>query len=346
VWGQRYLQISAALPDPEVERRARAIPVDFYHAPSPTKPRKNDPPEAWDEYKKRQKFCKISAVGARRLSELRDQVPDRKIVCSVDGAFTNKEVFQSIPDNTVLIGRIRKDANLFSVPEIAEGALRGRKKYYGDQLQTPEQVRQDDSIPWQKVSAFAAGKMHEFDDVKAMAPVRWKSSRDNDMLIVIIRPLSYRPRKGARLLYRNPAYLICSDPDLTLENVVQAYLWRWEIEVNFRDEKTVLGVGEAQVRTKSAVQSAPAFVVASYAFLLLAAHLSNAKSTSLPVPKWFRQVTSSRCSTQQILSLFRSEYWALNPVVNKSGFVSNSSDTRTRFFSRHSPNSALCYALK
>lgn len=26
-------------------------------------------------------------------------------------------------------------------------------------------------------------------------------------------------------------------------------LWRWGIEVNFRDEKTLLGTGEAQVRT-------------------------------------------------------------------------------------------------
>lgn len=40
-WGQRYLQRSAALPDDDCPGRARAIPVDFIHAPSPDKPRKN-----------------------------------------------------------------------------------------------------------------------------------------------------------------------------------------------------------------------------------------------------------------------------------------------------------------
>ncbi|MDR2051685.1 MAG: hypothetical protein LBQ63_07950, partial [Deltaproteobacteria bacterium] len=38
--------------------------------------------------------------------------------------------------------------------------------------------------------------------------------------------------------YRNPAYLLCTDPDLPVERLLQAYLWRWEIELNFRDEKT------------------------------------------------------------------------------------------------------------
>jgi hypothetical protein len=136
VWGQRYLQISAALPDSEVAGRARGIPVDFHHAPSPAKPRKNAAPEAWKEYKEQQKIYKISAVGASRLAELRKQVPNRKIICAVDGGFTNKEVFQSIPENTVLIGRIRKDASLFKVPEEPIGASRGRKKYYGDPLPT------------------------------------------------------------------------------------------------------------------------------------------------------------------------------------------------------------------
>jgi hypothetical protein len=62
VWGQRYLQISAALPDFKVTGRARRIPVDFQHAPSPANTRKSATPEIWDEYKKQQKICKISAV--------------------------------------------------------------------------------------------------------------------------------------------------------------------------------------------------------------------------------------------------------------------------------------------
>jgi len=166
------------------------------------------------------------------------------------------------------------------------------------------------------------------------------------MLIVIIRPIGYRPRKGARVLYREPAYLICSDTQLSLEQLVQAYLWRWEIEVNIRDEKTVMGVGEAQVRTSAAVNGAPAFVVASYAFLLLAAHSIKATSNCLPSPKWYPLKSADRCSTQKILSLFRSQYWGLCIESNKSGVASMLPETRTHFYSSDLLCSALCYAIK
>jgi hypothetical protein len=108
VWGQRYLQISATLQDFGGSGRARGIPIDFIHAPSAVKPRKNSPPEAWDEYRRRQKPHKLTSVGASGPAELREQVPGRRIVCAVDGGYTNQELFSQIPDNTVLIGRIRK----------------------------------------------------------------------------------------------------------------------------------------------------------------------------------------------------------------------------------------------
>jgi len=348
VWGQRYLQISAALPDQDVDGRARGVPIDFYHAPSPMKPRKNAALEDWEEYKQQQQKHKVSAVGVSRLAALRGQIPDRKIVCAVDGGFTNKEVFQSIPENTVIIGRIRKDASLFKVPGTSDGLSRGRKRYYGEPLPTPEQIRQNETIPWQKVTAFAAGKSHEF-EVKVMTPVRWKSSKSMDMLVVIVRPLAYRPRKGAKLNYRDPAYLICSDPQLPLGQLVQAYLWRWEIELNFRDEKTVIGVGEAQVRTPAAVKSVPGFVVALYAFLLLAAHEAKINSTSLASPKWNPKKPLDRCTTQNILSLFRVHFWGLNNDMNKSRFVLKSTksvDSRTHFYSSTSPDAAIIYATK
>jgi len=36
--------------------------------------------------------------------------------------------------------------------------------------------------------------------------------------------------KGAKLLYRAPAYLIYTDPNLSIETLVQAYLWPGELE--------------------------------------------------------------------------------------------------------------------
>jgi hypothetical protein len=46
------------------------------------------------------------------------------------------------------------------------------------------------------------------------------------------RPLAYRPRKGSKLLYHDPAYLIATDPALEPRQIIEAYFQRWDIAVN------------------------------------------------------------------------------------------------------------------
>jgi hypothetical protein len=55
---------------------------------------------------------------------------------------------------------------------------------------------------------------------------------------------------------------------------LQAYFDRWQIEVNHREEKDSLGVGQAQVRSKHSVPRQPAFAVAAHSALHPAALLT------------------------------------------------------------------------
>lgn len=90
---------------------------------------------------------------------------------------TNRAVFRNLPHNTVAIGRIRKDAKLFHAPAEEAAPRRGRRRWYGSPLPTPEQIRQDDSIPWSTITAFAAGMTHSF-EVKTYctSPLAWQRS--------------------------------------------------------------------------------------------------------------------------------------------------------------------------
>jgi hypothetical protein len=349
VWGQRFLQISAALPDSSAPGRARGIPIDLTHAPSPVKPGKRASEAAWEEYRIRQQAMKVSSVGAARLCDLREHLDqedgERRLILSVDGGFTNRTVFRNLPQNTVAIGRIRKDAKLFLPPDKEAEPRRGRRRWYGAPLPTPEQIRQDDASPWITVTAFAAGKNHLF-EVKTVAPVRWLGTGATDVRLVVVRPLAYRPRKGARLLYRNPVYLLCTDPDLPLDQLLQSYLWRWEVELNFRDEKTVMGVGEAQVRSQMAVESVPAFVVAAYAFLLLAGTNQNRGEADLPQPKWRTTALPTRQSTAGMIGMFRSQLWGKAMGVNLQDFVDRrATETKPVLFEKSFP-AAVCYAFR
>jgi hypothetical protein len=55
-----------------------------------------------------------------------------------------------------------------------------------------------------------------------------------------------------------------------IEVLIQAYLDRWQIEYNHRDEKSILSVGQAQGWNKVSVAQQPAFHVTTYSALLMA----------------------------------------------------------------------------
>src|SRR5690606_12235578 len=115
-------------------------------------------------YKEVQKQKKLSKQGSLRIKALRDNLDltnakEKYLLISVDGSYTNKEVLKNLPQKTILVGRIRKDTKLFKIPE--ENTKTGRKKIYGDAIPTPEQIRQDEKIPWERVEAWAAGKSHQ-----------------------------------------------------------------------------------------------------------------------------------------------------------------------------------------
>lgn len=327
---QRILQVSAAIPSARGPAGARMIPIDFLHAPSAVKPRKESAPSVWANYRKQKELTNISRTGAKSLFNLREKLDaegqkDRRIIVTADGQFTNGTVLKQLPERTTLIGRVRKDTRLHFLPYAKVGG-RGRAPSYGELAPTPEAVLRDSSIPWEHHTVWAAGKTHEF-RVKTISPLRWRSAGETlDLRLVVIAPLAYRPKKGFRLLYREPAYLIATDPSLPVADIVQSYVWRWDIEVNFRDEKHLLGAGQAQVRNASSVESVPQLIVAAYAMLLLAAHRvfgACGVPELLPPPKWRCGHAQRRASTQGLVNHLRAELWgqALG-VHNFSGFAS------------------------
>jgi len=328
IWGQRFLQISALLSHGDPPCGARAIPIDFTNCPKPKKPKHTASENTWRDYRAALKASNISLHGLEDLKKLRiamdqeDGQSHRQLIAAVDGTFTNKKVIRGLPDRTVLIGRFRKDAKIFSPPEQAQYSGKGRRLTYGEELPTPEEIRQDSTIPWRTVRAYASGKVHEF-QIKTISHIRWRSTGDKDLRLVIIKPLAYRLNKSHRILYRDPAYLICTDPDMPLDRLLQIYIWRWEIEVNFRDEKTILGVGEAQVRKELPVSLVPQLQVATYAFLLLTIEKDEKNwEEILPQPLWRKSNPPNRLSTQKAINLYRYDLWSKSLEENNfSHFV-------------------------
>ena len=310
------------------------IPVIFDDASTPNKPGRNASAEAWASYKEDCKVRRLSVRGVEFINRMRSHMEkDRDLWVAVDGSYTNRTVLNNLPDNTVLIGRIRSDAKLYHPPVTSGTMGAGRKRLYGIPAPTPEEIRKDETIPWQPVNAYASGKTHEF-KVKTMKYLRWRGSgKQHTLQVLIIASLRYRLSKGSPLLYRDPAYLICTDPDIPADKLLQAYLWRWGIETNFRDEKTLLGTGQAQVRNPASVKAIPQMMVASYSLLLLAGiKLWGVKGMpqSDNIPKWQDPNKKYRVSTNDLIKQLRSELWADSIAsTNLSDFASKQNTNRS-----------------
>ncbi|HEV2687895.1 MAG TPA: transposase [Bryobacteraceae bacterium] len=350
VRAQRFLQTSLALCAPDGSQRM--VPVSFRHVPTPAKPSKRATESEWKQYRAQARAARISQRAAEQIRELRtaldaDSPPaKRPLIVAFDGGYTNQTILKHIPANTTCIGRLRKDAHLLFVPDPASQKPRGRRLCYGSEAPTPEQIRTEDS-PWETLRLSRHGVSHDL-RFKRRAGLMWRAAGATQVLqLIVIAPLAYRLRTGSKLLYRDPAFLICTDPNLDPRLIIQTYFQRWDIEVNFREEKTVLGVGQAQVRSAHSVQDAPALTVASYAMLLIATQraFAGSRDALLPRPKWATSSTDVRISTQQAIHQLRAEVWGRGLGLDHfSGFASTPrSDTNPEKCS-FPVASAVCYA--
>jgi len=270
------------------------------------------------EYRLQKKLRALTQVGVRVLQSLRQALDarpamrQRQLLASGDGSYTNRTVLRQLPERTTFIGRIRKDAKLCqALPAATDTRSGGRPRRYGAPAPTPEQVLHDDTVPIVKIRCFAAGAVREI-PVKVVRNVYWrKAGPDMPLRLVVIKPLGYRLRKGSKLLYRQPAFLICTDPQLDLPILLQAYIDRWEIECNHRDEKSLIGVAQGHVWNALSVARLPQFQVAIYSLLLLASILAygfQRTATYLPLPLWRRK--SIRPSILDLLNLLRDQIFA------------------------------------
>ena len=123
-----------------------------------------------------------------------------------------------------------------------------------------------------------------------MDSVKWcKAGAEKKLRILVIAPLGCRLKKGGKLLHRHPHACSARTPMLPLAEALQYHLWRWGIEVDFREEKSLIGTGDAQVRGEAASEHEPAMTVAAYSHLWVAALEAlgaNGGIQTLRPPKW------------------------------------------------------------
>jgi hypothetical protein len=309
MWGQRFLQASLLMPlyGLDGESAPRGLPLRFEEVPPVRKPGKKATPEQKAAYRQAQKRHNLSTAFVSMLRELRHcfdahGFEHKPVIAVGDGSFCNKTTFRQAFDRSILITRARKDLRL-CFPYQGPGRC-----VYGKETFTPQEVYQDATRLWKEAKIFHGGKYRKI-RYKQVGPLLWRRGGAQRLLrLFVLAPTPYRKTKAGRRYYREKAYLLCDDNELGAKALLQAYFDRWEIEINHRDEKSILGVGNAQVWADLSVPRVPALMVATYSLMLLSAlETYGPKRTSAyePLPKWRR--AARRPSCQDLVTLLRKQ---------------------------------------
>jgi len=306
--GLRFLQASLLVP---LHRRAplytRALPIRFEEVSRVKKPSRTADAALWTAYRAALTVHNLSqrfVTMARALRQGLDAAGGaaQTLVLAGDGSFCNRTCLRAVLDRTELIARTRKDAAL------CQPAPEGGRRVYGRATFTPESVRQDEGQPWRVTKVCYGGKRRPI-RYKELIGVLWQRGAGRRLLrLVVVAPTPYRKLTSARWYYRHPAYLLTTDLRSGAHALLQIYFDRWQIEINHRDEKDTLGVGQAQLWNPIAVPKQPALAVAAYSALLLASLLAfgaERGTAYAALPKWRRH--AHRPSCLDLITLLRKE---------------------------------------
>jgi hypothetical protein len=313
--GLRFLQASLLVPlHHNAPVGTRALPIRFQEVSRIKRPGKKATEEMRKQYREAVKQKNLSRSFVDMGKQLRQEFDqaggrDKVLVLTGDGSFCNRTCFGEIPERSVLLVRARRDARLcFRAAETS-------RRFYAVEKFTPEQVRKDESRAFKTTRIFYGGKRRKI-RYKEVNGVYWqRGAGQRPLRLIVIAPTPYRKRKSGKFYYRDPAYL------LTLKQLLQIYFDRWQIEVNHREEKDTLGVGQAQLWNVTSVPKQPVLAVASYSALLLAslqAFGAERGSAYAALPKWRRN--ARRPSALDLTTLLRKEMTQMPHLLVPFGF--------------------------
>jgi len=195
-------------------------------------------------------------------------------------AFATALFFAAVRKGAEIIARTRKDAVL------CFKATAGPRRFY-DQRSSPRTgaprrfcpLDDHQDLLWRPATTCSL----QGNPQRLLA--RWRPP--TPLRLFVVAPTPYRKRKSSRFYYHQPAYLLTTDLKGHAKTLLQMYFDRWQIEVNHREEKDTIGVGQAQLWNVVSVPKQPVLAVASYSALLLASLLPTvltAAPSTLPCP--------------------------------------------------------------
>jgi len=269
--GLRWLSLMLLAPIPWA-KRVWALPFLTVLAPS----------ERYYNGKVR-KHKKLTEWARQLVLQARRWLPQRFLVVVADSSFAVIELLwqlRQLNNPICMITRFRMDAALYEPAQPAPGKI-GRPRKKGQRLPTLEKVATDKHTRWKrlKVQDWYGEKKRDiqitsqtavwFHNGQPPVPIRWVIVRD--------------PKR----IFKTQA-LLCTDVNISAEQIIQWFIRRWQVEVTFHEVRTHLGVETQRQWADLSILRITPSLLSLFSVVTLLANL-HARKQKLPIQQtaWY-----------------------------------------------------------
>lgn len=239
------------------------------------------------------------------ITQLRRWLPDRQLVVVADSTYAALELLAAcarLPTPVTVITRLRLDAALYDPAPPRQPGTRGGPRKKGARQPTLSQRIDDVATTWEDVSVrwygrstravtLATGTAVWYHSGMPVVPLRW---------VVICDP------SGTFA----PQALLSTDLTLSAQQIVEWFVWRWQLEVTFEEARAHLGIEtQRQWSDLAILRTTPALLGLFSLVTVLAHQILTEQELPVRSAAWY---TKSVATFSDTLALVRQQLWPAN----------------------------------
>jgi hypothetical protein len=234
--------------------------------------------------KRQQRHKSLLDWGRQMLLQLRRRLPERPLVLVADNGYAALDFLSRLThrkQSVTCLTRLRLDARLYApAPPRRKGQM-GRPRRKGRRLPSLQQRLTARKTVWRRLTVahwygagprtiqVATGTAVWYRIGLPVVPIRWALIRD--------------PRQQ----FRSQA-LLCTDLSVTPEQIVQWFVWRWQLEATYAEVRAHLGVEtQRQWNEQAIARTTPCLLALFSLTTLLAADLHKRGQLRLRSAAWY-----------------------------------------------------------
>jgi hypothetical protein len=257
------------------------------------------------------------------VKTLREWQPDRKITLVGDGGYAAVELVRACQTQQVrLITRLRWDATLYEAPEPQPKSKRGPKPKKGARQPSFAQRVADPKCTWKTATISWYGGSEKTVELLSGTGL-WHTPGADPVALrwVIVRYEEEDRSTGKRT--QKTWTLLCSETEgVTAEEIVRAYVGRWNQEVMFEEVRAYLGFETQRHWSIRAIERTTPCLFGLFSLVVLMAHALHPKELPLQQSAWY---VKEEASFSDALAAVRSHLWNCrwNTLKNRMKYLNS-----------------------